>query len=96
MRGVTSQGSSAPNANNPSDPAIRRGANPTRSLGAPARWAERRQAQPLSPWKVRAWERLGPIRPRELPPQERRNNCAHFEPPSDSEWEATGAPINRA
>ncbi len=41
MRGVTSQGSSAPNANNPSDPAIRRGANPTQpwrtnSLGGAA------------------------------------------------------------
>ena len=59
MRGVTSQGSSAPYANNPSDPTIRLGTNPTRSLGAPARWAERRQAQPLSPWAVRAWERLG-------------------------------------
>jgi hypothetical protein len=29
VRGVTSQGSSAPYANNPSNPAIRRGANPT-------------------------------------------------------------------
>jgi len=90
VRGVTSQGSSAPNANNLAIPPS--AAVPTpRSLGAPTRWAERRQAQPLSPWAVWAWERLGPIRPRELPPQECRNKGAYFEPPSDSEWGSYGS-----
>jgi len=80
---VTNSGSSDPNASNPNGPAICRGANTTRILGAPVRSPGRRRVLPGSSW-LGGREQLGPRRPRELPSRRMwQGSCASQPPKGD-------------
>jgi len=84
-----------PNANNPSDPASAAGATPPAALAHQLDGRSGAKLNRCHLGRCGMGAALADTTARATAPGT-RNNRAYFEPPSDSEWEATGAPINRA